>query len=104
MDNEEMQMNNVDKKKLEKVGKYLTDKNFSMYEELCDINESLKKISEKEMPEMPHMEMPEVHKVEIAGAEVLTIKGERGKDGRNPLLVSETEPANPQIGDLWYQP
>ncbi len=26
-----------------------------------------------------------------------------GKDGRNPLTVSDTEPLNPQKGDLWYQ-
>jgi len=49
-----------------------------VYEELCKINESLAKISDKETPAM---EMPETHKVEIMGAEVLTIKGERGEVG-----------------------
>lgn len=27
-----------------------------------------------------------------------------GKDGRNPMTVSNTPPANPKRGDLWYQP
>lgn len=30
--------------------------------------------------------------------------GVDGVDGVNPLTVSATEPLNPQIGDLWYQP
>jgi len=28
----------------------------------------------------------------------------RGQDGRNPLTMSDNEPTNPQIGDLWYRP
>ena len=31
-------------------------------------------------------------------------EGPRGVPGRNPMTVSETEPINPQKGDLWYQP
>lgn len=26
------------------------------------------------------------------------------KDGKNPLTVSKSEPQNPVIGDLWFQP
>lgn len=40
--------------------------------------------------------------------EALTIASEtqrmEGKPGRNPLTVSNYEPVNPQIGDLWYKP
>ena len=88
MNEDNAQMNIGDKKRLEKVGKYLTDREFSMFEEVSEIkehlegiHESLKSIAEKETP---MMEMPEVHKVSIEGAEVLTIKGEKGEKGDEP--------------------
>ena len=40
-------------------------------------------------------------------AEIELIPGEKGADGkdaRNPMTVSKEEPANPEIGDLWYCP
>ena len=78
-------MDEEKKKQIEKYAPFIEGdkemKDMAMYDELCSINESLQKIAEKEMPEMPKMEMPEVHKVEIEGAEVLTIKGEAGIKG-----------------------
>lgn len=32
------------------------------------------------------------------------MKGEKGRDGHNPLSVGDIAPTNPQIGDLWYTP
>lgn len=70
------------KNKLKEIAPHmLEEKDLPMFLKLEEISESLAKIALKEMPEMPHMEMPEVHKVEIMGAEFLTIKGEKGETG-----------------------
>src|SRR3990167_6546400 len=63
--------------------------NLPMFEVLQSIDKSLKIISQKEIPEMPKMEMPDTHKVEIAGAELVTIKGEPGKDLKFDDLTPE---------------
>lgn len=44
--------------------------------------------------------------VEQIKKEVTPVKGVDyvdGIDGHNPLTVSDVEPLNPQIGDLWYK-
>lgn len=75
-------MNEEQLEKLKKLDEFLNkselSNNLPLFEVLQDINETLKIISQKEMP---MMEMPEVHKVEIEGAELVTIKGERGEQG-----------------------
>ena len=60
-----------------------------IYEELCKINESLAKISEKEMPKM---EMPEVQKIKIDGIEVMTLKGDTPTDEHLTELITPLIP------------
>lgn len=54
--------------------------------------------------EIEGKEFPTKMAVSIEGIEVITLKGDKGDQGRSPLVVSESEPENPQIGDLWYKP
>jgi hypothetical protein len=90
------------KEKLREIApNLLEEKDLPMFFELQDINESLKKIAEKEMPMMPETKMPEVQKMEVMGAEVITIKGEKGdtpkvgidfeqpKDGEDYVLTEQ---------------
>jgi len=56
----------------------LKEETLALYFKLEEIAENLEKIANKEMPKM---EIPDTHKVEIAGAEVITIKGEKGDVG-----------------------
>ena len=77
------------KNKLEKMAqnmdKMAIHANLPIVDELSEVNEHLEGIHEnlKMMAEkpMPKMEMPEKHKVEIMGAELVTIKGEQGIQG-----------------------
>jgi len=83
-----------DRKKAENLIKLEEEgADLGVYEELCKINESLAKISEKEMPKM---EMPDTHKVEIMGAEVLTIKGDKGDIPTDEHLTELITPLIPE--------
>src|SRR3990167_1086861 len=61
-----------------------------MLQELEDKMEEMEKKHKEEMDKMPKMmydmmpEMPDTHKVSIEGAELITIKGERGDKGDAP--------------------
>ena len=76
--NNEMQLSEVNKKKLEKLANFAdkTDvhQNLPIYEELCEINETLRVIAEKpdieipsfpEIPEQKDVVFPETMKVEV---------------------------------------
>ena len=45
-----------------------------------------------------------IFNIETDGAQTITLKGDKGDPGINPLVTSQEEPKNPIIGDLWYQP
>lgn len=78
--------------KLVKIAEFLDNKDFSYFEKLEEIADNLKKIAEKETPEMP-----ETHKVELMGAEVVTIKGEKGDKGDSPSEEELVELVTPLI-------
>lgn len=103
-----MTTNQGEKDKIEKIKNFLEspdfavfekDKEAAMYMELKEIGESLRKIAEKELPEMPLS--PEVQKIQIEGLETITLKGEKGdtpkvgvdfdqpKDGENYVLTEK---------------
>ncbi len=64
------------KKRLEKMGDFATDKDVSSFSEQLDTNELLERLVNKETPQPP-----EVQKTELMGAELVTIKGEKGDTG-----------------------
>lgn len=76
MNEEILQQSGVDKEKLMKLAKFLNDKDVGYFEAILEAVEYLKKMSENEK-----FKLPDVYKVEIAGAEILTIKGEKGDKG-----------------------
>ena len=76
----EKMANNMDKMAIH-ANLPIVDELSEVNEHLEGIHENLKMMAEKPMPEMPKMEMPEKHKVEIMGAELVTIKGEQGIQG-----------------------
>jgi len=67
------------KRILEYASKVEIDKLLPFFDVLEEIRDSLKVIAEKEAPEPE--ERPEVQKIEIAGVEVVTLKGDRGEKG-----------------------
>src|SRR3990167_7398948 len=73
--------------KLKKLKLFTDNPNLAIHQELVQLNDTMEKIAEKEMPEHPAMpeipetKFPEVQKIEIQGAEVVTIKGEKGEKG-----------------------
>ena len=82
------------KQKLKKLLVFKENKDLATFDELQEINESLKVIAEKEippMPEMPKTEFPEVQKIKIEGVEILTIKGEKGDIGDTPKVGIDFE-------------
>jgi len=84
------------KEKLKEIAPHLLEeKDLPMYLELCKISESLEKLSEMKMPEMK-MEMPEKHLVEIAGAELVSIKGEKGDSPTDEHLTELLKPLIPE--------
>ncbi len=90
-------MDEETKQKLEKFTDFL-DKvsvhdSLPVFEELQQINESLKTIAKKETP---IMEMPEVQKVEIEGAEIITIKGDKGDSPTDEDLINLIKPLIPE--------
>ena len=94
-------MNEEQLEKLKKLDEFLkkseVSNNLPLFEVLQDINKTLKIIAEKEMPEMPKMEMPDTHRVEIAGAELVTIKGDKGEQGEmGPQGESIVGPVGPK--------
>lgn len=78
MNADNTQLNDGDKKKIQKMVSFEKEPLLGIISELSDVNENLEKVASKAMPEM---KMPEVQKVSIEGAEVITIKGEKGDKG-----------------------
>src|SRR3990167_3248239 len=72
------QLTDKQKRKLGKLSLFRDDSKLALFDELQEINESLEKIAQKDLPDMPHFEMPEVQKIKIEGVELVTIKGDRG--------------------------
>lgn len=82
----------MDEAKLKKLEKYSSfeddDKGFTMLQEMESIGEKLDAIASKEAPE--------VQKVEILGAQVVTIKGKDGEDGKDSTVPGpKGEPGEP---------
>src|SRR3990167_7636127 len=73
--------------KLEKLKTFQSSPELAIHQELVQLNDTMEKIAEKEMPEHPAMpeipetKFPEVQKIEIECAEGVTIKGEKGEKG-----------------------
>jgi hypothetical protein len=66
--------------------------------ELQNISDNIQALVAKEMPEMPpHPMPPEVQKIEMLGAEVITIKGRKGDAGETPSDEHLTELIKPLI-------
>lgn len=90
-----------------------TMKDMASEDKMGETNKLLQEIKDKEIPEYPKpaTEMA----VTIKGISVLTLKGDKGDtpvkgkdyfdglDGRTPIFIGNTEPQNPQKGDIWYQ-
>src|SRR3990167_3718183 len=101
--------------KLKKLKLFTDNPNLAIHQELVQLNDTMEKIAEKEMPEfpafpvfpeMPETKFPEVQKVEIQGAEVVTIKGDIGpepSDERLRELITRLIP-EPIKGDSGYSP
>jgi hypothetical protein len=81
-------MNEEQQEKLKKLDSFLKktelSNNLPLFEVLQDINETLKVLAKKEMPEIPPLEIPDTHRVVIEGVEVLSIKGDKGDRGDTP--------------------
>lgn len=66
-------------KKAKKLIDFTQNPDSATFRELGEINENLGRLADKESPAFPAM--PDKMKVELEGAEIVTIKGKDGKDG-----------------------
>lgn len=78
-----MELDEKQKKKVDKLSLHLEDKDVALFNEVNEINEHLEGIHENlgKLAEKPDKEVPGLLKVEIPGAELITIKGEKGDTG-----------------------
>src|SRR3990167_2052431 len=97
MDNLSKEQKNKLEKMAQNMDKMAIHANLPIVDELSEVNEhlegiheNLKMMAEKPMPEMPKMEMPEKHKVEIEGAELITIQEIKGDPPTDEHLVGES--------------
>lgn len=93
-------MDETKKKKAKKELTFTQNRDLAIFDELQEINASLKTIADKELPEIPKpTSFPETVKVKIEGVEVITIKGDKGDKPTDEHLIGLIQPLIPQVKD-----